>query len=84
MIEEAHKQRHRKVNEGAGSIYNRILRPYFEENLTAEHCIEFSRLELVPALIVIFPNEADPMFPLKPFGFNKTALPHTLANRTEV
>lgn len=61
---EAHTQRPQKVNVWAGIINNRILGPYFfEENLTAARYLDFLRFELVPALAVMFPNEADPDIP---------------------
>ena len=73
---EAHTQRPQKVNVWAGIINNRILGPYFfEGNLTAARYLDFLRFELVPALAVMFPNEADPDIPTETLWFQQDGAP---------
>lgn len=41
-----------------GIINHRVLGPYLSEgNLTADPYLDFQRLELIPTIAVIFPNE---------------------------
>lgn len=58
---EAHTQRPQKLNVWAGVIGDHIVGPFFfNETLTGQRYLDFLRNDLMPALIAIFPNNANP------------------------
>lgn len=73
---EAHTQHPQKVNVWAGIVDNRIVGPFFfEGTLTGERYLEFLQNDLVPALVVIFPNDNDPDLPDNTIWFQQDGAP---------
>lgn len=53
-----------------------IVGPYFwDETLTAHKYLDFLRFELIPTLVVLFPNEEDVDIPNKELWFQQDSAP---------
>ncbi|XP_071055356.1 histone-lysine N-methyltransferase SETMAR-like [Onthophagus taurus] len=77
-ISEVHTQYPQKVNVWAGIIHNKIIGPFFfEQILTGQRYLEFLRNELMPVLLEAFPNNNNPNLLDDNIWFQQDgALPH--------
>lgn len=81
-IIENNTQYPQKVNVWMGMINSRILGPYFfEGNLNADTYLDFLSLELIPALVAVFPNHDDPDIPQRQIWFQQDGAPPHFGRR---
>lgn len=73
---EAHTQFPEKVNVWAGIVGDRIVGPFFiDGSLTGPKYLELLRDHLIPALAVLYPNNADPDIPNETVWFQQDGAP---------
>ena len=74
--QDSHSQRRGKVNVWMGIIGRRFIGPYFlQGNLTAARYLNFLRLDLIPALAEMFPNNQEADVPRLDIWFQHDGAP---------
>lgn len=75
-MQEARSQHPQKVNVWAGILKNRILGPFFfDGNLNGDIYLDFLQLELVPALVELYPDPNTPDSPSNEIWFQQDGAP---------
>lgn len=73
---EVHSQYPKKINVWCGIVRERVIGPFFfEQSLTGQVYLEFLQLELIPALVALFPNPLDPDSPDEELIFQQDGAP---------
>lgn len=75
-MQQARTQHPQKVNVWAGILKNRILGPFFfDGNLNGDIYLDFLQLELVPALVELYPDPNTPDSPSNEIWFQQDGAP---------
>lgn len=73
---EVHSQYPQKINVWCGIVRGRVIGPFFfEQSLTAQVYLEFLQLELIPALMALFPDPLVPDSPDEELMFQQDGAP---------
>uniref|UniRef100_V5G298 Uncharacterized protein n=1 Tax=Anoplophora glabripennis TaxID=217634 RepID=V5G298_ANOGL len=75
---EAHNQHPETLNVWCGIVRERVrvIDPYiFEQYLTGQRYLEFLQFELIPALVILFPNPLEPDSPDEDLVFEQDGAP---------